>query len=196
MANDMTRVNPPRALANRFDLFTLVHQLEPAERKGEGDFAPEPAEPRVGLLDVVTGELVPIDDIEALKVWRVRLREVEHAVAAAKRVADRALLEEMSRRARWTLPVADRREKLTSASTAKRVVYEPAQAVYETLLDLAAKGTIAAELPGEIVEVVPVDYKVRANPLKQALKVDAVEKALRPFRRELPAGDRTITVKG
>lgn len=193
---DLTRVNPPRALANRFDLFTLIHEIEPPAKPAEGDFAPAPAEPRRAVLNLMSGELVPLDDIEALKLWRVQLREVEHAIAAARRVADRYLLAEMSKRARWTLPVADRREKLTASSSAKQVIYEPARAVYETLLELAEKGVVAAELPAEVVEVVPVSYKVRANPLKQALKVPEIEKALAPLRKELPPGDRTISVKG
>lgn len=193
---DLTHVNPPRHLANRFDLFTLIHQLEPPPPPDDGDFAPAPVEPRVGLLNVATGELVALDDIEALKLWRVQLREVEHAIGEAKRVADRALLAEMGRRAKWTLQVGDRREKLTATSSAKRVVYEPAQAVYEKLLELVESKVVAPELPAEVVEVVPVAYKVRANPLKQALKVPEIEKALAPLKRELPAGDRTISVKG
>lgn len=193
---DLTHVNPPRHLANRFDLFTLIHELEARQPAQEGDFAPAPTEPRRGLLNLMSGELVALDDIEALKLWRVQLREVEHAIAEAKRVADRALLAEMGRRARWTLPVADRREKLTASSSAKRVVYEPAQAVYQKLLELAERKVVAPELPAEVVEVVPVAYKVRANPLKQALKVPEIEKALQPLKRELPPGDRTISVKG
>lgn len=192
---DVTAVRRP---AYVHGIFTLIRKVAPASDTEKDaaepgkDFAPDtiPA-----LLDVVTGELVPITDVDAIAAWRIQLREVEYAIDEAKRVADRIILGEMTRRAKWTLRLDAHRNYLTAPSTAATVNYGPAQEVYDTLAKLVAEKVIAPSVLQECVEVVPVAYKVRLGPLKNALKVPAVAKALAGFKRETPPGDRRVAVK-
>lgn len=145
-----------------------------------------------GLLDLTTGEIVPVTDVEALARWRANLADVQQALQAAVNLSDRILVAQMDRRALWTMPAG--RRKLTAPSTEKPVTWD-AKGVYDTLARLVTRGVITAEAMASAVDIKPVEYVVRAGPIKQLEKLAPVARALKKHKTVHELGHRRISVK-
>lgn len=146
----------------------------------------------IRLVDLATGELVDTRDLEALQHWRVQLRSIEYALDEARRICDRLLIGEMDRRTRYTMHVKGG-HKLSAPSEEPAYGWD-GRGVYDELVKLVTEGVLAESVPTDVVEIVPVDYKVRQGPLKNAMKRKVVAERLLPFRYEKPKTNRSVKV--